>query len=374
MNCSLNGEMRMNKIVRSIIGIGIWGGMFLLTGCATLVEQPTQVLPVVSKPDGAAVQIKDEAGRLVFDGQTPAMPTLQKSNGTYFGKKSYSVTVSKEGYPSQSVLVTAKPNAWYVLGNGAIGGLVGWFIVDPLNGAMYKLSPETVAINFAGEAAVAEDTSNELEGYKVPPQKVDDRSYYLALDVGQSNMQDVCAFSNLNYLGVTVNGSSCTNPVMNFRGGLGFQINDKLALEYGYLNGGESRSSLTGVYGGNSFGFPIGPMTGEMRQKYFEHQFLMIASLPEIKNFSVFGELGVMSWAADIYRRIDPMQPSRLHDGGQGWLFGGGVKYRLNKQWLLRAKFDIRSAGKQLDTNGASSNGTINTMSMGIVYMLGGGK
>lgn len=361
----------MNKLVRRIIGIGIWGGMLLLTGCATLVEQTTQVLPVVSKPDGAAVQIKDEAGRLVFDGQTPAMPTLEKSNGTYFGKKSYSVTVSKEGYPSQSVLVTAKPNAWYVLGNGAVGGLVGWFIVDPLNGAMYKLSPETVAINFAGEA---EGASNELVNYKFPPPKVDDRSYYLALDVGQSNMQDVCAFSNVNYLGVTVNGSSCTNPVMNFRGGLGYQINDKLALEYGYLNGGESRSSLTGVYGGNSFGFPIGPMTGEMRQKYFEHQFLMIASLPEIKNFSVFGELGVMSWAADIYRRIDPMQPSRLHDGGQGWLFGGGVKYRLNKQWLLRAKFDTRRAGKQLDTNGAGSNGTINTMSMGIVYMLGGEK
>gem|GEM_PF-877116 len=363
----------MNKLVRLIIGIGIWGGMFLLTGCATLVEQPTQVLPVVSKPDGAAVQIKDEAGRLVFDGQTPAMPTLEKSNGTYFGKKSYSVTVSKEGYPSQSVLVTAKPNAWYVLGNGAVGGLVGWFIVDPLNGAMYKLSPETVAINFAGEAVVAEGASNELVDYKFPPPKVDDRSYYLALDVGQSNMQDVCAFSNLNYLGVTVNGSSCTNPVMNFRGGLGYQINDKLALEYGYLNGGESSSTLTGNIANSPFaGFPNGPMTGDMRQKYFEHQFLMLVSFPEIKNFSVFGELGVMSWSADIYRRIGSQQPSSLHDGGQGWLFGGGVKYRLNKQWLLRAKFDTRKAGKQLDACCGNSNGTISTISMGVVYVLGG--
>jgi hypothetical protein len=40
--------------------------------------------------------------------------------------------------------VTSHPNGWYIAGNLVFGGLIGWFIVDPFNGAMYNLSPETI--------------------------------------------------------------------------------------------------------------------------------------------------------------------------------------------------------------------------------------
>jgi len=33
---------------------------------------------------------------------------------------------------------------WYIAGNILVGGLIGWFIVDPITGAMWNLEPENV--------------------------------------------------------------------------------------------------------------------------------------------------------------------------------------------------------------------------------------
>ncbi len=33
------------------------------------------------------------------------------------------------------------------------GGIIGWFIVDPLNGAMYTLSPDQVTSNLGNKTA-----------------------------------------------------------------------------------------------------------------------------------------------------------------------------------------------------------------------------
>jgi hypothetical protein len=118
--------------------------VFAASGCATIVGHPTQDIPVSSSPSGANIRITDEQGAEVFKGTTPITTTLNKSTGRYFGKKSYTVTVTKPGYQPQTIPVLASPNAWYFFGNLIFGGLIGWFIVDPLNGAMYNLSPEAV--------------------------------------------------------------------------------------------------------------------------------------------------------------------------------------------------------------------------------------
>ncbi|MFN2119723.1 MAG: hypothetical protein ACK2T0_04990 [Anaerolineales bacterium] len=117
----------------------------LLTGCATIMGHPTQMVPISSTPSGAKVTITDETGAMIYTGVTPASVTLKKSDGSYWGKKSYKVIISKPGYQKVVIPITAHANGWYIGGNFVFGGLIGWFIIDPLNGDMYTLSPQKVA-------------------------------------------------------------------------------------------------------------------------------------------------------------------------------------------------------------------------------------
>ena len=123
------------------------------TACATIVGQPTQMVPISSTPSDAAITIVDEAGTEVFKGTTPTTVTLQKSTGKYWGKKSFTVNIAKAGFQPQAIPVTASANGWYIAGNFFFGGLIGWFIVDPLNGNMYTLSPDAVAASLNATTA-----------------------------------------------------------------------------------------------------------------------------------------------------------------------------------------------------------------------------
>ena len=116
----------------------------VVAGCATIVGDATHVMPITSTPTEATIRIVDEKGTDIFKGVTPTTVTLLKSDGSYWGKKSYTVTISKPGFEVQTIPVTASANGWYIAGNLAFGGLIGWFIVDPLNGKMYNLSPESI--------------------------------------------------------------------------------------------------------------------------------------------------------------------------------------------------------------------------------------
>ena len=118
-----------------------------LAGCATIVGDKTQLIPIASTPSDASIVITDERGSEVFKGTTPTTVTLEKSDGSYWGKKSYTVVISKEGYTAQTIPITASANGWYIGGNIIFGGLIGWFIVDPMNGAMYTLTPEQISAN-----------------------------------------------------------------------------------------------------------------------------------------------------------------------------------------------------------------------------------
>ena len=124
-----------------------------LTGCATIVGSSTQTIPISSTPGEAQVVIVDEAGVTVFAGLTPTSATLNKSTFRYWGKKSFTVTISKPGFRPQVIPITASANGWYLAGNIVFGGLVGWFAVDPLGGEMYTLSPKTIAASLPADAA-----------------------------------------------------------------------------------------------------------------------------------------------------------------------------------------------------------------------------
>lgn len=118
-----------------------------LAGCATITGDKTQTIPLMTNPDGVSYKVTDERGVVVSEGVTPSSITLSKHDGTYFGKKSYTVTFEKEGYSPVSTHLQANANGKYILGNFFFGGLLGWLLIDPLNGGMYNLSPEKVLVD-----------------------------------------------------------------------------------------------------------------------------------------------------------------------------------------------------------------------------------
>ncbi|MFZ1713453.1 MAG: hypothetical protein WAT53_10420 [Nitrosomonas sp.] len=132
----------------------------LLGGCATIVGDKIQLVPISSTPSDATILITDEKGIQVFKGLTPTSVTLQKSDGSYWGKKSFTVEITKAGYEKQVIPITARANGWYIGGNFIFGGLIGWFIVDPLNGAMYTLSPEQITSTLDEKVAHNNNTTD----------------------------------------------------------------------------------------------------------------------------------------------------------------------------------------------------------------------
>lgn len=138
---------------RCILKVALISLLLAVSGCATILGDPNQLMPISSTPSDASILITDEKGTEIFKGTTPTTVTLQKSNGTYWGKKSYSVRISKDGFDSQTIPVTASANGWYIGGNLIFGGLIGWFIVDPMNGDMYTLSPETINASLSTKTA-----------------------------------------------------------------------------------------------------------------------------------------------------------------------------------------------------------------------------
>jgi hypothetical protein len=87
---------------------------------------------------------------------------LQKSTGRYWGKKSFTITITKAGFATQTIPVTSSPNGYYIAGNFLFGGLIGWFVVDPLNGNMYRLSPEAISASLP--ATSASHNNNKTDG------------------------------------------------------------------------------------------------------------------------------------------------------------------------------------------------------------------
>ncbi len=144
-------------------------------GCATIVGDSTEVVRVNSTPGDAAVEITDEKGVKVFKATTPVIANLPKSDGSYWGKKSYTVEVSKAGYESRVFPITASPTGWYIAGNAVFGGLIGWFLVDPFKGEMYNLHPDQISVDLArmeGPAADNVAASQRDDGPAEPPANV----------------------------------------------------------------------------------------------------------------------------------------------------------------------------------------------------------
>lgn len=118
----------------------------LLNGCASIVSSSNRPLSVTSTPSGVPFVIKNAKGVELHNGTTPSIVTL-KAGKAYFRKNNYSVVFKPVNAGETTQAVNAHLNGWYV-GNLVFGGLIGFLIVDPLTGAMWRL-PSTVNTTLA---------------------------------------------------------------------------------------------------------------------------------------------------------------------------------------------------------------------------------
>lgn len=131
---------------KSIIGSAL-SLVFLLTSCATIVSGSKQTVKFTSNPTTASIFIND-----IEVGKTPFETKLER-------KKPHNVKIKLEGYQTYETTLTRKFNAWFI-GNILFGGLIG-VIVDPITGAMYKLSPSEIKAEL-GKGTVFKSTNKEI--------------------------------------------------------------------------------------------------------------------------------------------------------------------------------------------------------------------
>jgi PEGA domain len=112
-----------------------------LFGCATIIHGTRQEVGISSSPTGAEVWVDN-----VKMGEAPVVAKLRR-------KDTHTVKLVLPGYQPYETTITRSVSGW-VWGNIAIGGLIG-LGVDAVSGGMYKLSPEQVSGNLAGERTAA---------------------------------------------------------------------------------------------------------------------------------------------------------------------------------------------------------------------------
>ncbi len=127
------------------VALALLAALCTLTGCASIVSSGPKTLPIMSQPDEATVEITSiKTGDIVFKAKTPYTAFLRRDDG-FFSKAKYKIKISKDNYLPQEQQIEARLNGWY-WGNIVFGGLIGWFIVDPATGAMWKINEENINV------------------------------------------------------------------------------------------------------------------------------------------------------------------------------------------------------------------------------------
>jgi hypothetical protein len=153
----------MKQLVKLVIILSA----VLIGGCATVVDEPDQNIAIMSTPAEATFVISNQWGEEVHRGMTPSIVNLAKSSG-YFEGNNYTIEISKAGYVPERVRIASDPSLTYYVGNIATF-LVGWFIVDPLTGAMWELNPNMLDIALRSEQATAAPGSPPAPAPGPPP-------------------------------------------------------------------------------------------------------------------------------------------------------------------------------------------------------------
>ncbi len=133
--------------MKKIVSVLLVAVLMFHVGCASIIHGGREPLALNSQPSGAEVVVVDDRGTEVYRGQTPASVSL-KPGRSYFKKVKYAITFTKPGLAPVTVHTDSKIVGWY-WANFAIGGVSGFFIVDPLTGDMYTFKRKTVNVDLA---------------------------------------------------------------------------------------------------------------------------------------------------------------------------------------------------------------------------------
>lgn len=132
--------------MRKSLIISAFTATVLLSSCATIVSGSKQSVKFTSNPSFATIFIDE-----VEMGKTPFEIKLER-------KKEHHVMIKLDGYKTYETNLTKKFNAWYI-GNIAFGGIIG-LIIDPITGAMYKLSPSEINAEMQKGVAFKSDSNS----------------------------------------------------------------------------------------------------------------------------------------------------------------------------------------------------------------------
>lgn len=127
----------------------------MTTGCASILSDEVYPVSVTSSPSSAAIEIRDQDGNVVYNGQTPALVKL-KSNAGFFDGETYRIEFKKDGHSSEQFVLNSGVDGWY-WGNILFGGLFGMLLVDPATGAMFDL-PNQAGASLKPLAVVQQQT------------------------------------------------------------------------------------------------------------------------------------------------------------------------------------------------------------------------
>ena len=130
-----------------------------LSGCASIVSRSIWPVSVQTNPTGAECLISKVSGAPLHTGKTPITLNLDASSAPFW-PATYKVKCSKDGYQTSSSEISAYINGWY-FGNIMLGGVLGMLIVDPLTGAMWRLS-DTHIVNLVEDKSIFNISSQNL--------------------------------------------------------------------------------------------------------------------------------------------------------------------------------------------------------------------
>ena len=162
------------------------------------------------------------------------------------------------------------------------------------------------------------------------------QGYYGAIDLGQSTASRACDSSLQTSMYGGSSNFSCTNKANSYGPSIGYQFNENLAIEAGYVRVGKfSYSFVTSACGG---------CTIASNEDFSVLRFAVIGYLPSANNFSMFGKAGFNRWSrtSSGSQYLGPFQSS---DSGVGSLIGFGAKYDFSQSLAVRFQFETQGVG-----------------------------
>ena len=140
--------MKLTKITITLLACCCLPTLF--TGCASIMCGREQSVSLDSQPRGAEVLVYDSHGEIVFQKTTPCLAHLPRREHEFLHGASYVVLVRKEGFAPVQVPLNGMVNRAYFANILSAG--IG-YIVDPVTGAMWTLTPGDVDAKLVSENA-----------------------------------------------------------------------------------------------------------------------------------------------------------------------------------------------------------------------------